>query len=126
FKDQAVTIEPAAGIRGQRLGAGVEDAAIGCGAADNSGVDVERAIVPGGYAGRDLHAVVVNVRAGPVFGGALELAEIFQVRRAAGRDHGGIETMRTDAGQRLVEEFLRLGPARLGWVQHEACEVQSL
>ena len=28
FEDQAVTVEPAAGVRGQRLGAGIEDAAL--------------------------------------------------------------------------------------------------
>ncbi len=84
LQDQAVALEPAAGVRGQRLGAGVEDAAVGAGAADDGGIDVERAVVPGGDAGRDLHAVVVDVGAGPVLGRALELAEILQVGRAAG------------------------------------------
>ncbi len=38
----------------------------------------------------------------------------------------GLEPVRADAGQCLVEEFLRLGPAGLGRVQHEARKRQPL
>ena len=61
-----------------------------------------------------------------MLGGALEFSDILHVRRAAGRDHRGIEPVRAHAGQRLVVEFLRLGPAGLGRVQHEAAEFQPL
>ncbi|KAH2809287.1 hypothetical protein KXV85_005785, partial [Aspergillus fumigatus] len=101
LQDQAVPVE-AAGVR-----------------------DVERAIVPGGDAGGDLHAVVVDVGAGPVLGRALQLADVLHVGRAAGRDHRRLEPMRANAGQRLVVEFLRLGPTGLGRVQHEAAELQA-
>ena len=61
-----------------------------------------------------------------MLGGALELADILQVRRAAGRDHRGIEPVRADAGQRLVVKLLRLGPAGFGRIQHEARKRQPL
>jgi hypothetical protein len=73
-----MTVEAAAGIRGQRLRAGVEDAAIGAGAAHHGRIDVQRAIVPARDAGRDLHAVVVDIGAGPMLGGALEFSDVFQ------------------------------------------------
>jgi hypothetical protein len=74
----------------------------------------------------DLHAVVVDVGAGPVLGGTLEFSDILQVRRAAGRNHRGIQPVGADTGQRFVVEFLRFRPAGLGRVQHEAAESQSL
>src|SRR5882757_7691076 len=54
FQNQAVAVEAAAGVRCERLGAGVENAAVGAGAADDGRVDVECAIVPLGDACRDL------------------------------------------------------------------------
>ena len=80
----------------------------------------ERAVVPAGNTGGDLHAVVVDVGAGAMLGGAVELAEVFQVRRAAGRDHGGVQPVRAHAGQRLVVKFLRIRPAGFGRIEHEA------
>jgi len=58
--------------------------AVGTGAADDGGIDVDRAIVPTGDAGGDLlfGRFIYRYRADARL--ALELADIFQVRRAAG------------------------------------------
>ena len=46
FEDEAVAFQPATGIGRQRLRAGIEDAALRTGAADDGRIDVQRAIVP--------------------------------------------------------------------------------
>src|ERR1700694_1347515 len=61
-----------------------------------------------------------------MLGGALELAEIFRVWRAAGEDHFGIEPVRAHAGQSLIEKLLRLRPAGFGRVQHKTRKGKSL
>ena len=87
---------------------------------------MKRAIIPGRHARADLHPVVIDVGAGPMFGRALELAEILQIRRAAGRDHRRVEPVRAHAGERFVVEFLRVGPAGFGGVEHEARKDEAL
>ena len=61
-----------------------------------------------------------------MLGRALEFSKILQVRRAAGRNHRGIEPVRANASQRFVEKFLRLNPAGFSRIQHEARKCQSL
>src|SRR6202022_3548482 len=89
LKDRPGAVESAAGIGGQGFRAGIENAAIRTGAADHGRIDVQRAIVPGGDTGSNLHSVIVDVGARTMLGGALELADILQVRRAAGGAHRG-------------------------------------
>ncbi|MET3307785.1 hypothetical protein ABIF53_008800 [Bradyrhizobium japonicum] len=76
--------------------------------------------------GRDLHAVVVDISAEAMLGAALELADVDEVRRAAGGDDLRIQPVRAHAGQRLVIEFLRVRPAGLGRIEHEAGEFEPL
>ena len=60
-----------------------------------------------------------------MLGGALEPADVGEVRRAAGRDDARLEPERADALRRLVEEALRLRPGRLGRIEQEAVEAQA-
>ena len=113
-------------VGSQRFGAGIENAAVRAGAAHHRRIDIQRAVIPGCDAGSDLHAIVVDVSAEPMFGCALQLAQIFQVRRAAGRNYRRIEAVRAHAGERFIIEALRVGPAALGRIQHEARKGETL
>src|SRR5215470_2035231 len=117
LEDKAMAVE-AAGVRGERLRAGVDDAALGAGAADDGRIDMQRAILERGNSGGDLHAIVVDISAWPVLSRAVELAEILQVRRAAGRDDRRLQPRLAQTGAGFVEKSLRLRPAGLGRVQH--------
>src|SRR5581483_9014575 len=76
LQDQPEAVVEPAGVGGQRLGAGVEDAALGGGTAHHGGVDGERAVLRLGCAAGQHHAVVEDVGAGAVLGGTGEAAEV--------------------------------------------------
>src|SRR5690606_3897776 len=92
LQDMPVAVQAATRIGCQCFRARVENAALPTGAAYYRRKDMERAIVLGRLAAIDHHAVIEDVRAGAVLGGADELADIGQVRRAAGRDDAWLET----------------------------------
>ena len=86
FQDQAETIVQPARVGRERLGAGVENTALCCGAAHHRGVDAEGAVVGLCSPARQHHAVVEDIGAGTVLGGAGELPHVDKIGCAAGRD----------------------------------------
>ena len=86
FQDHAETIVQPARVGREGLGAGVENTALCCGAADDRGVDAEGAVVGRCSSARQHHAVVEDIGAGAVLGGAGELAHVDKIGCAAGRD----------------------------------------
>ena len=123
FADQAVAVEPA-GIGGECLRPGIENATLGAGAADHGGIDMQRAILQLGGITGEHHAIIEDIRAGPVLGRAPDLAEIGEIGRPSSRDDRGIKTQSAHAFEGLVEEGLRALHRILRIVEQEAGEFQ--
>src|SRR5262245_61803752 len=117
FQDQAEAIVQSARVGRQCLGAGVENAALGCGAADDGGVDAEGAVVRRCSSTRQHHAVVEDVGAGAVLRGAGKLPHVDKIGRTAGRDDAGLEAGLAHAAEGLAVEVLRLRPGLLGGIE---------
>src|SRR4051794_3431960 len=79
-------------VVGERLRAAVEDRPVGGGTADDGGDTAHGPVVPGGGAGGDHAAVVVDVGAGAVLGDDRHLVDAEPAAGAAAGDDAGIET----------------------------------